>query len=250
MLTNYVVTFWSGSRRFMDKRYVNDRAFYLKKHIKALHKFRHSLDRITIVVNQNIREPLEFRECLKTVPSHIQGAEVIILERPNIGMSYGAFSEVYGRDRTDFDYYLFIEDDQIFMQDHFDLLHIDLMNESDTTGYVCGLIGLSPLHASISTGLFRTEALEECWQEHGRIPHAKHSNEYGANEWEGQVGASQALIKLGWRLVDWRNTEYTPGFRYREGIRWKWNFPDTDWIRWVNKEKQQPLRRKPILGPL
>jgi len=191
-----------------------DPAFYLKQHIKSLRLLRHRLDQITIMVPKNEQEPPEFREFLETIPRTLQGASVVVMERPNVGLSYGSLSDCYARYRTEFDYYFFMEDDYVFTQHDFDQIHLDVMEADKSCGYLCGLawtFSEFPLHAGIVNGAMRASALEAVFAEHRRIPYADRPD-YRAAERVGQVGQSQAIIAQGYTLRDWAG-------RYRVAFR-------------------------------
>jgi len=217
MRTNYVLCTWSGARRTPDMRVRADPAFYLKQHMKSLRLLRHSLDQITVMVPENFNEPPEFREFLNEIPRQVQNASVVVMERPNVGMSYGSMSDCYAKYRTEFDYYFFMEDDYVFTLDDFDKLHTDVMEADEKCGYLCGLAwalpGL-PLHAGIANGVMRASALEAVFQEHNQIPHANGTN-YSHNEMAGQVGQSQAILAKGFTLRDWKH-KYRIAFRENE----------------------------------
>lgn len=203
--TNYVLCCWSGDRRTPDVRRQVDSTFYLRTHLRSLRDRRHQLDQITIMVPTNLKEPPEFREFLRAIPSQIQGAKVVVVDRPNVGMSYGSLSDCFARYRTEFDYYFFMEDDYVFTLDNFDKIHVDEMEADPKCGYLCGLAWTNglPLHAGIANGIMRASALERVFAANrGTIPHADNAN-YGLNERVGQVGQSQAIIAQGFTLRDW-----------------------------------------------
>lgn len=215
--TNYVLCCWSGARRTPDLRRQIDPSFYLRKHIQSLHKLKHSLDQITIVIPENPTEPEFFREYLRSVPAQIQDTPVVIMERPNVGLSYGSLSDCYARYRTAFDFYFFMEDDYVFKQPEFDRLHLQEMLAHPDCGYLCGLawtVPHQPLHAGIANGLMRGAALEKIFVADGLIPHARNTD-YGAAEVVGQIGQSKAIIAHGYSLRDW-STKYRVVFRQAE----------------------------------
>ena len=212
---NYVLCAWSGPRRVRDAKVYEDPTYYLRVHLDALKRQRHTLKQITIVVPHNPTEPPDFRQFIQALPSKIRDADVVVVERPNVGMSYGSFADVYARYRTEFDYYFFVEDDYIFVQHDFDQAHLKLMREDPACGYLCAVAsdlgGRFPLHAAVPHGLFRTAALEAVFARRGRIPHGTDAT-YSRSERDGQIGQSQAIIGAGYRLRDWSG-------RYRVSFR-------------------------------
>ncbi len=217
---NYVICCWSGNRRVKDQRVVADPAFYLRSHLDALKKYPHNLAQITIVVPYNHCEPPAYRKYLQQhLPRTIQDAEVVVLERRNVGLSYGSFAYCYAIYRTAFDFYFFAEDDYIFTQKNFDSLHVQIMKTNPQCGYICGMawdgyksrLGVLPCHAAVPHGLLRTEALEKVFNKHRCIPHAR-SADYLAGEMGGQVAQSSAIIDAGYTLMDWAG-RYKVGYR-------------------------------------
>lgn len=206
--TNYVLCTWSGSRRARDKRLTHDPALYIRKHLESLQTLKHNLNQITVAVPWNPKEPRQFRRVINQLPPKIGGADVVVLERPNIGMSYGSLADAFDKYKSAFDFYFLMEDDYVFALDNFDRIHLDVMRENHDCGYLAGLIwdqrGNLPRHAGVSNGLLRTRALEAVSRMSldRRLPHAP-DDRYGANELYGQVGQSQAVIKAGFTLMDW-----------------------------------------------
>ncbi len=203
--TNYVLCAWSGERRTPDPRRDADPAVYLREHIQSLQDLRHGLDQITIMVPYNPTEPSAFRQFLNTIPSMIQDAKVVIMERPNVGMSYGSLSDCYARYRLKFDFYMMMEDDYVFTQGCFDWVHVEALQHDLNCGYVCGRVSDSPppTHAAVANGMFRGRALEAVFfAAGGWLPHAK-AADYQSNEKHGQMGQSQAIITVGYTLRDW-----------------------------------------------
>lgn len=207
---NYVLCCWSGPRRAVDPRVEVDPAYYLRRHLDALQSVAHELSQITVVVPKNESEPLVYRQALEAMPAKIRGAPVVLMERPNIGMSYGSLSDCYARYRTEFDFYFFMEDDYVFVQQNFDQIHLQVMAEHPDCGYLCGMAWETnppmaprfPLHAGVANGLMRASALEAVFAKEGHLPHAADGG-YRSNEHRGQIGQSQAILAAGFKLRDW-----------------------------------------------
>lgn len=219
---NYVLCTWSGPRRVNDPRVDRDPAYYLRQHVHSLVHLPHNLDQITVMVPENPKEPAAFRRYLeRELPQKIQFANVEVIERPNVGMSYGSLSDCYVKYRTEFDFYMFMEDDYVFTQPYFDALHLEVMQQNPDCGYLCGLAWATPppLHAGIANGMMRTKALEAIFvATDGWIPHARDGQSYNLNERHGQIGQSQAFIAMGYKLLDWKD-RFRVRFREGEVIR-------------------------------
>jgi hypothetical protein len=215
---NYVLCAWSGKRRTPDVRREVDGAFYLRTHLRSLRDLRHRLDQITLMVPENQAEPPEFRELLRQLPPRVRDTPIVVMERPNIGLSYGSLSDCFARYRCDFDYYFFMEDDYVFTQHEFDRLHVEEMEADPKCGYLCGLAWTNglPLHAGIANGIMRATALERVFSSFGgKIPHANDAS-YRLGEATGQVGQSQAILSTGYTLKDWKG-KYRVLFREHTG---------------------------------
>lgn len=244
MSINYILAAWSGMRRVNLPRYVEEREVFLRKHIESLENLRHSLTQVTVVVANNPEEPKSYRKYLESIPEKIGTAKVVILERPNVGLSFGAYSEVYGRYRADFDYYLFMEDDYVFTQHDFDTMLWGKLREHEKNAmasFVCEeqtkrwildrAVKEAPpgsnmainiekyvpekfVFPRVMLGMARTEALKDVWLEFGKLPHADGTN-HTSCKFEGQFALPIAFQKLGWRVVDmlpkWRADAFGPG---------------------------------------
>lgn len=231
MSTNYVIACWSGMRRVNPKTYVEDRPIFLRMHLESLLRLRHSLSQVTLVFAEDPTEPDSYKEYRKSLPDRIGSAQVVSVQRPNVGYSYGAYSDVFGTYRSRFDHYLLMEDDYVFTQDHFDR---DLMSALDVdpgcgfVSFVCekgtrewmtgrarrevpggeaaarSLDRYLPdefVYPRIMVGLARSKALEAIWKEFGRLPFSSGAN-HTACKFEGQFSLAVAFQKVGWRVGD------------------------------------------------
>lgn len=229
MSINYVIACWSGMRRVNPKQYVDDRSIFLRKHLKSLYQLKHSIDQITIIVNHNPDEPSSYREYLNNLPNKIGNANVVLIERPNEGFSYGGYSEVFSRYHEQFDYYVLMEDDYMYMVDNFDAIMLKYMQSNSRCGFVSFWMADSSKNEQlgrlnqtkeakiikgihkyfpdtfkfprISVGLVRSKTLQDIWNTFGALPYST-----GANHREckfiGQFGLSAIMQKLQWILAD------------------------------------------------
>lgn len=228
---HYVVACWSGMRRTNPPQYVQDRTAFVQKHLQSLRALRHSLSRITFVIADNPEEPKEYRAWIRNLPKYIQGAPVDVLERPNVGFSYGGYSDVFSRHRTEPDYYLFVEDDYIFRADDFDKTMVGEMERTPRCGFLSFVIeggtrdwimsrarAEAPGGAAVADNvarycpdrfhyarvcipMVRAAALEDVWKEHGRLPFSG-GTDHTECKFEGQFGISMVIEKAGWEVRD------------------------------------------------
>ena len=59
-------------------------------------------------------------EIFRIVPKKIKNCKVEVTFRENIGMSYGAFSDIFKSNLDRYDYYIFNEDDYVFINPNWD----------------------------------------------------------------------------------------------------------------------------------
>jgi len=208
----YVVNVWSGQRlHHQEQDYDDDRTIYLRAHVATLRNLSHHIDKVVIVVPDNPDEPAEFTE-------YLQSLEFEVFRRPNVGVSYGGYSDVYQKYQGQYKYWFFTEDDYIYVVDDFDKLSIDLLLEKQV-GFLCtmarwGYMEFNPrvvLHAAISNGIATDESLAKINEAFGELPnsHAREDISYDddvVKKWGGpqvgQVMFSNAFVELGLGLDD------------------------------------------------
>lgn len=134
MKTNYIVTCWSGNRRFMEYNYKKDCTHFLKIQIEQLNKNKNSLSQITLVINHNPNENRNYEQFINNLPQEINGVPLVILRRENTGMMFGAWFHAYKK-YNDFDYYFVTEDDYVPVIDNFDTIFSSSINEN--CGFLC-----------------------------------------------------------------------------------------------------------------
>jgi len=230
---NYVIAAWSGLRRgdrnpnfgkdcnrdenwVRDKKYDKDRRHYLKFHLEQLKKYKSHVTQITIVCPDNPHEPKYFQEFLKRLPAQIRHIPVVVLRRPNYGFSFGSFSYAYDKYKN-FTYYIFTEDDYVFIRDYFDLELITRYESLPKCGFLCSYIAdrqkgctlLTDDHFLVSVGLTSADVLAKIWQKHKSIPHAKHG---GAS----QIAFLRAFLDEGYLLYDYASDFRIP-FQWPSG---------------------------------
>lgn len=205
---NYVIACWSGERRRGNDKYELDRTRYLKEHLKSLHHLKHNLSQITVVVAEDEDEPSDFTQFIKDIPNRIKTTPVVVERRENKGQSYGSYSHVYGMYRTKFQYYIFIEDDYLFVKDNFDLEMMEQIESDSNCGFLCSLVfpGATKKdqpHAAIANGISRSTILEKIWKKNNCLPHGDEEGfTYSASP---QLEFSWAFLDVGAELYDTLN---------------------------------------------
>src|SRR6266481_6754330 len=148
---NLVVACWGGPRRTPDQDYEEDRAHYLKLQDESLNKLVHNLSQITFVSTGGEPDYVKYLDTLRK--------KYKVMDRSNVGMSYGSFNTAWQADRT-FDYYIFIEDDFVFLKDNFDKAMVDIFASIPGCGYLCQLAwGLRIPHPAVFNGMASKECL-------------------------------------------------------------------------------------------
>ena len=124
----FVTSFWLGERRMESPIYKEDRLYFLKKQIELLQTKKHNLSKIIFNFNIIPEHYSYISKIISLTPKQIQGTEVEINIRENIGISYGAWSDCFSKYKSDYDYYVFNEDDYFFVQDNWDAYLVDKHN--------------------------------------------------------------------------------------------------------------------------
>lgn len=168
-MTNLIIACWGGPRRLPDSFYDEHRECFIESQIEYLSQVKHNLSQITFV--DNISDDCnteDYRTILENMPDKIGNTPVKFHQRLNRGVSYGAFYfavETYG---DKFDYYIFLEDDQIIIKDHFDRFLIKEFNKNKDCGYLCAFYERG--HAALSFGITSFDILKEVIKRHHEIP--------------------------------------------------------------------------------
>lgn len=212
----YTIASWSGSRSG-----VNFDDTYLEKHIEQLKKLKCNLTQISIGNPENPSKRTEFEEHIKSL-TNVNGIPIVVHNMPNIGRSYGQWARIYDQYRTDFDYYIFVEDDYQPVLDNFDLTLIE-MYEKKNCGFLCGLVldktgryGIrAERHAGVTNGIASSKALEKVRETFCCLPHDM--GEYN----NGQVLFSKGFLDSGLTIEEYIDTgEYRClYYQHNESIR-------------------------------
>lgn len=128
--TNYVIACWDGNRRSSGKAFFDNRSFFIASQIFALKEYKHNLDQVTLVVPYNATPSSQFENFLVTLPQKVQNANVVVVRRANYGLSYGSYAHAFALYKRQFDYFIFNEDDYLYVKDGFDLELIKRFNAS------------------------------------------------------------------------------------------------------------------------
>lgn len=136
----YVIGAWSGGRRFINKFYLRDPAYFLRTQMKFLGELKHNLSAVVVVAPHDPEKPEGFERYLRKINGKSVRAPVIVLRRPNIGASYGSWQHAYDLFKGEYTHYMFVEDDYVPVVDNFDQKFLDLMEAKEGCGAVFTLM--------------------------------------------------------------------------------------------------------------
>ena len=198
MKTNLIIVHYFGPKRRQTVREMINPLFCLQSQVKHLLKYKHQLDQITIVVNGDIPNGY-----YKTIKPLEEKYSTITINRENIGLSYGGFSEAASTYLEEFDFFIFLEDDWVFCHDNFDQYLFEKFKKNKNTSMVCAVSSSSDLasekihgkHASVSIYCSSKDKLKEIIKKHGCFPYS--ANGYGL----GQQFQTNLFFHIG-KVVD------------------------------------------------
>lgn len=205
----YVINFYLGDRRKTVNGYKEDKLYFLKTQIKYLQTFKHKLNKIIFTFNIEPEHYNYTSAIFKLVPKSIQGTEVEIIFRENKGFSYGAWSDAFKKYKSQYDYYIFNEDDYFFVQNNWDSYLVNKYNSYNDCGYLCPFMREPHRHngfrknAGLSTGIASSKTLLKIWDKYNMLPHNT-SNDYINGE-EIQRQFSFSFLEIGLNIYDTRD---------------------------------------------
>jgi hypothetical protein len=205
----YIIAAWGGQRRMPQHPDLEkDGALYLREHVKRVLSYCKSINHIVVASPRGFfykgyEEYLAELEGLREV----NGVTIEVFRRENVGFSYGSFSDVFGKHRTQFNYYFIAEDDYLPAVQDFDQILLRMIDRLPKCGFLCGLVWPVKDYAygcaAIFLGLMRAEALEKIWLRNRCLVKLSNPTSYGEAERRGQVGLSEAIVNAGYTIEDW-----------------------------------------------
>lgn len=172
----FVTNFWLGERRFEYSKYQEDNLYFLKQQISCLQTYKHNLTKIIFNFNVTPEHYPYISKIFSITPKQIQGAEVEIIIRENVGISYGAWSDAFSKYKSEYDYYVFNEDDYFFVQHNWDEYLVNKHNSYDDCGYLCMFVREPHIWNSFrkiagsSVGIATSENLMKIYSKYGKLP--------------------------------------------------------------------------------
>ena len=160
-----IVAFYNGANRAHGE---GGESFltYLTKQKACLRKYKHSLDTIVFAIAEDDRTNIEI----------VKEAGITYIYRPNWGMSFGSWVDVVNIYRGKFDYYIFGEDDYLFVKDNFDEILVNTYSKR-SEDYIVNWSDGKPRGLTSTIGIVSKAALEkhrfleDYWKRIGSLPH-------------------------------------------------------------------------------
>jgi len=208
----YIINFWLGERRYEGSKHNEDIFYFLKKQIECLQNYKHNLTKIIFNFNIIPEHYSYIPYIFELVPKHIQGVEIEINFRENIGISYGAWSDNFAKYKNEYDYFIFNEDDYFFIQNNWDSYLVNKFNSYDDCGYLCMFVHEPQewnnfrKHAGSSVGIASTESLNKVFSKFGKLPSNSHPIDSTPEKLKVALGeyenTSQVQIDFGFAFLE------------------------------------------------
>ena len=214
-ITGDPLTFTAHSQKFITTNEIID---LLKLNIKlekeySLEKY---IKRDLIIVSPSVKNK-EGEKFLSEINNLvIPGGKVLILERENIGMSYGSYSDAFKKYKNYYDYFLFTEDDWLIYGEKYFDVGLNVFKKDKTVGMVAyqaktrigkhhwedlDLNQNNAFTCHSTCGLASTEALNKIFNKFGRLPYFD-GNDYFKSIRYGECKFGSSFYKVGYKIED------------------------------------------------
>ena len=146
----------------------------------------------------------------------INRGKILSYTRNNKGLSFGAFSDAFKKFRSQYDYFLFTEDDVLIYKENYSKEGIDLLNNNKNNGFVSyvGVTKIKSYHRKFlnlkkseayschgGIGLSSTKILNKIYNKDDKLPHYD-GIDYKKGIMFGEIMFTSNIIKEGYKLVD------------------------------------------------
>lgn len=187
------------------------------KHLRFLVEKEEELDpgvdMDTIIVNNDAGFDLGNKLLASMDGKKTKRGRIRVLQRENIGISFGAFSHAFGELREEYDYWFFTEEDVVPKVDGYYLKCMEKLDSDDKLAFV-GVCGMSrsrnKMHCNGGIGLSHTKYLGPVFDELKKLPHAGKEGPQ-VSRWkrtierhlvEGEVEFTHCFIRRGLKITD------------------------------------------------
>jgi len=180
--------------------------------LKVIYQLEQSVDNgicvDTIIVNNDIGYTPGNKYLASINGTKTKNGEMVILTRENVGRAFGGYNYAFKQLREQYEYWIFLEDDQLLIEQHCIMGCIGQLNSEQLIAYVAvhgelGHRGRSTEHVHGGAGCTSREYIDEIVAVHGCIPHYKGPEEetnVDHHVWAGEVPFTNTLVKLGLKL--------------------------------------------------
>ena len=209
----------------------------IKLHVELEITTDPGIDLDIIIVNSDVgnKEGNNFINTLEN--KKLFRGKIIILNRKNQGLSFGAYSDAFEKFRNNYDYFLFTEDDVLIVNNDYAEYGIDLLESKNQIGFVA-YVGVTKLHKDhISLlnlessngyschggiGLSSTKILNKIFEKENKLPHYN-GTDYQKGIYYGEILFTASIVKAGYDLVDLPENKIfsIPAYDYMRNIEYK-----------------------------
>jgi len=213
-LTGDPLGFFGHSQKFQNE---DDIINLLKFNISLEKKINPGINyRDIIIVNNDVGNKKGNNFLKKLSSKKIPFGKIIVCNRKNTGMSFGAYNYAFKKFKNKYDYFLFSEDDIIICKKNYFQIGIDIFNSNKNSGFLAYIhstkvgkfyykyLNLNKKNAISchgAIGLTSNRILKKLVKKNGIIPHYK-GNNYQKCIIYGEVGFPNAIFKLGYDILD------------------------------------------------
>ncbi len=214
LLTGSPPGYYFHSQNFTNEDEIID---LIKFNIEIEKKITSDFERDLIIVNSDIgaKKGNSFIESINN--TQIQNGKILTMNRKNIGLSFGAYSDAFKKYRNDYEYFILSEDDLSITENNYPKKSIEIFENSPGIGFLA-FVGKSKIakhhwndlkitnrkeaytcHGAC--GLSSALVLGEVFDKYGMLPHNQ-TNDYLDGITYGEVALPLAITRLGYRLDD------------------------------------------------
>ena len=194
--TCLIINFWLGDRRKFPIQYDVDKLIFLKKQIEFLTDIENSLDTIYFSFNVETEQYTLLSEAINLIPKKINDTKTKINIRNNFDFSYGAWNEIVKKEKDNFDYFIFLEDDYVFSEPKWDSYLLNKFKSKSNMGYLGMAVRELHVYPEIKTemgydmyesiresfhsvGMTSSENIKKILNKNGSLIEEKNTKEYG-----------------------------------------------------------------------
>ncbi len=206
--------YFSHSQNFTT---VKDTIKLLNYQLEMENKFPPGIQRDIIIVNSDVGS-LEGNSYINQLNGkEINDGKIITFSRNNIGLSFGCFSDAFLKFRNDYDFFFFMEDDQITAKKDYLKIGLNKWKKTDKCGFVAfigltkipkwwwkkaGLNKNNSINAYGGCGLSSTQVLNKIVKKFGFLPHHREGINHEDSIAFGEIALSKTIIDLGYKLTE------------------------------------------------